>query len=511
MIALAGYQPLPEGSFQYPLEFINANGAVKLREDESAVEIGVTEKAEGAVRNILRNFHKKRVEFIPIDAADLSAYLGNKLGEIGTAGSSAGGLVEKNEDAGDDRVLLDKLANDAPVINLVNSICIEGIRSGASDIHIEAGGGESELRRARVRYRIDGALRTIRTIENSRFPAISSRIKIMANLNILERRQPQDGRITVSLGDTDMDLRVSIVPVSGGESIVLRILGQKSTAASLSGLGFSGEQLTLLRSLLRMPHGLLLMTGPTGSGKTTTLNAMLGEIVSETVKIITIEDPVEFIVPGVNQIQINEQIGLSFDVLLRRVLRQDPNVIMIGEIRDSATAEIALRAALTGHLVLSTLHTNDTASVIPRLINMGIEPYLIASVLRGAAAQRLVRRICPHCKKPARPSAEEEVILRREGIRADTLYAGKGCAACGNTGFLGRTVIAELFASDPGLEDLILKRENRAALSAYLRRRGMRGLLEEGLRKAVEGLTTIKEVEREIVIPPGDEDEFTRT
>ncbi|MDR1949210.1 MAG: GspE/PulE family protein [Spirochaetaceae bacterium] len=492
---LGRYTPLPEGPDQYPIEFINFNGAIKLREDESRVEIGITEKARSETKTILKNFHKKNIEFIPMDGAELSAYLGNRLGETDDPEKEAALPLAE------DRVLLDKLANDAPVINLVNSICIEGIRSGASDIHVEAGG---DL--VRVRYRIDGVLRTVRTIENSRFPAISSRIKIMANLNILERRQPQDGRITVSFGESDVDLRVSIVPVSGGESIVLRILGQQSKASALGDLGFSGEQLVLLRHLIRIPHGLILLTGPTGSGKTTTLNAMLGEIVSDTVKVITIEDPVEFIVPGVNQIQINEQIGLGFDVLLRRVLRQDPNVIMIGEIRDSATAEIALRAALTGHLVLSTLHTNDTVSVIPRLINMGIEPYLIASVLRGAAAQRLVRRLCPHCKKPVTPDPEERRVLGLAGSTAGTLYAACGCQICNHTGFLGRTVIAELFESDPGLEELIQGREKTAVLSAYLRQRGMGGLFREGVRKAEEGITTLTEIEREIVFPPGDED-----
>ncbi|MDR2404407.1 MAG: GspE/PulE family protein [Spirochaetaceae bacterium] len=492
---LGRYSPLPEGPDQYPVEFINFNGVIKLRENEDSVEIGITEKEQKETKFILQNFHKKHINFIPMEGAELSAYLGNRLGETDAPEKEVSPAIA------DDRVLLDKLANDAPVINLVNSICIEGIRSGASDIHVEAGGDA-----IRVRYRIDGVLRTVRTIENSRFPAISSRIKIMANLNILERRQPQDGRITVSLGEFDVDLRVSIIPVSGGESIVLRILGRQSEASTLAELGFSAGQLAQLRRMIRIPHGLILLTGPTGSGKTTTLNAMLGEIVSDAVKIITIEDPVEFIVPGVNQIQINEQIGLGFEVLLRRVLRQDPNVIMIGEIRDSATAEIALRAALTGHLVLSTLHTNDTVSVIPRLINMGMESYLIASVLRGAAAQRLVRRLCPHCKKPADPSPEDLRILHMAGAAAGTLYTAGGCQICGYTGFLGRTVVAELFQSDPGLEELIQGGGKTTVIAAYLRQRGMDGLFREGVKKAAEGITTIREIVREIVIPPGDED-----
>jgi general secretion pathway protein E/type IV pilus assembly protein PilB len=484
LTSMTDFEPIPEGPFQYPIEFIEANGLIKLREDENVVEIGFTEKAAEAAKNSLRNFHKKPVVFMPLDPAELSAFLGNKMGDE---------KLERGADQTDQAVLLDKLANDAPVVNLVNSICIDGIRCGASDIHLESAG---ELR---VRYRIDGILRTVKKIEISRFPAISSRIKIMANLNILERRQPQDGRITVRLGNDQVDFRVSIVPVTGGESIVLRILGRKA-AGALDELGFNQAQLGALRRLLRTPHGLILLTGPTGSGKTTTLNAMLRELVSESIKIITIEDPVEFLVEGVNQIQINEQIGLGFDTLLRRVLRQDPNIIMIGEIRDSATAEIALRAALTGHLVLSTLHTNDTASVIPRLINMGIEPYLIASALRGAAAQRLVRKVCPHCAEERAPSPEERRILEAAGTRARTLRQGRGCAACGHTGFSGRIVAAELFTADPALEDLILGRANIAALQGHLKSRGMKTLLEDGLEKAALGITTVGEVEREIVL-----------
>jgi type II secretory ATPase GspE/PulE/Tfp pilus assembly ATPase PilB-like protein len=490
-VNLESYAPLPEGASQYPVEFIEERGIIKLKEDETQVVAGITETTEEETKERISRFHKKPVHFVFIDRAELSAYLGNKLGEPDTE--------EGREEISGDRVLLDKLANDAPIINLVNSICIEGIRSGASDIHLEAGAGK-----ARVRYRMDGVLRTVRTIEGGRFPAISSRIKIMANLNILERRQPQDGRITVSLGKEDVDFRVSIVPVAGGESIVLRILGKKTNAAALSELGFSTDQLALLRRLLQTPHGLILTTGPTGSGKSTTLNTMLREIVSDSLKIITIEDPVEFLVEGLTQIQTNETIGLGFETLLRRVLRQDPNVIMIGEIRDTATAEIALRSALTGHLVLSTLHTNDAVSVIPRLINMGIAPYLIAPVLRGAAAQRLVRKICPHCKEPEKPGAETLRLFKAAGISPDTLFRGRGCAACGNTGFLGRTVVAELFEGDPELEERIIRGENTGALKAYLRDRGMQTLMQEGLRKAAEGITAISEIERELILSEGE-------
>lgn len=494
IISLDEYSPLPEGSFQYPIEFIESSGAIKIAEDSERVTVALTEKANQATVSTIRKFHKQPVTFFAVNSVELSAYLGKKMGETNASEQKA-----ENTD-GDDREQLDKLANDAPIVNLVNSICIEGIRSGASDIHIEAGPLS-----ARVRYRLDGVLRTIRTIESNRFPAVSSRIKIMANLNILERRQPQDGRITVSVGNENVDLRVSVVPVTGGESIVMRILGNTAIPLTLEQLGFASVQLIALRKLLRIPHGLVLVTGPTGSGKTTTLNAMIREIVSDSLKIITIEDPVEFLVDGVNQIQINEQIDLGFDVILRRVLRQDPNVIMVGEIRDGPTAEIAVRAALTGHLVLSTLHTNDAVSVIPRLINMGVEPYLIASVLRGAIAQRLIRKLCPRCSRSRALKTRETHILAACGIASKTVHEKTGCEFCGNTGYQGRTVISEIFCTDAGLEELILRGENITGLSAYLTKQGMMSLAKEGARKLAEGITTLQEVEREIIFPGGDE------
>lgn len=493
-VSLAEYQPLPDSPVQYPVEFIEAKGAIKLREANGEVTVGLSEKADMMTMTTIRNFHRGAVLFFRINGVELSSYLGKKMGE-----SADGSGMPKSADA-DDRVLLDKLANDAPTVNMVNSICIDGIRSGASDIHIEANPVS-----ARVRYRIDGVLRTVRDIDPSRFPAVSSRIKIMANLNILERRQPQDGRITVSVGNENVDLRVSIVPVAGGESIVLRILGKLVDSHTLEDLGFAASQSVLLRKLLRIPHGLVLVTGPTGSGKTTTLNALLREIVSDSLKVITIEDPVEFIVGGANQIQINEQINLGFDVILRRVLRQDPNVIMVGEIRDRPTAEIAIRAALTGHLVLSTLHTNDSVSVIPRLINMGIEPYLIASVLRGAIAQRLVRKVCPHCSEKAVPPKRDLRIFAAAGITVKKTQIGKGCDECRTTGFSGRTVISEAFCSDSGLEELILRNERPSVLSDYLVHNGMDIMAVDGMKKVSDGLTTLQEIERELILSGGED------
>ena len=333
------FKSIPSGSNQYSYEFIETNNTLVLDIQDSQILIGITKNTPEKTLSMLKTYHKKPVVFIELSQVELSSWLGKELGKTPT--QNLQGTDSENPDA----MLIDKMANDAPTVNLVNSICIDAIRAGASDIHIESG-----IKSSRVRYRIDGILKTVRTIENERFAAVSSRIKIMANLNILEKRQPQDGRITVSINKENIDFRVSIVPITGGESIVMRILGKNSAPETLDGLGFSKEQLTDIRNMMKIPHGLILVTGPTGSGKTTTLNAMMRELVSDEIKIISIEDPVEFIVDGVDQIQINEQINLGFDSILRRVLRQDPNIIMVGEIRDKSTAELSIRAALTGYI-----------------------------------------------------------------------------------------------------------------------------------------------------------------
>ena len=442
--------PLDEN--QYSFEFIETNHVIVLNYSANEITVGITEKANENILSTIIGFHTQKVRFVRINQMDLTSWLGKKLGE--TEKQSV-----KNESTQDEfNTLIDKIANDAPTINLVNSICIDAIRAKASDIHIEAG-----IKNAKVRYRIDGLLKTVLTIENERFAAVSSRIKIMANLNILEKRQPQDVRITVSIDGKNIDFRVSVVPITGGESIVLRILGKNNVPEKLELLGFTEKQLSDIRTMLKIPHGLILVTGPTGSGKTTTLNAMMKELVSEGTKIISIEDPVEYLVEGVNQIQINEQINLGFDSILRRVLRQDPNIIMVGEIRDNATAELSIRAALTGHLVLSTLHTNDSISVIPRLINMGIEPYLIASVLKGAIAQRLVRKLNP--------------------ITND---------------FEGRIIISETFLMDSELANIIEHGANQKEMFSYLQSAGMQFLKDDAELKISKGLTTKHETEHEI-------------
>ena len=484
-VSLADFKPLPQGGDQYPLEYIENNSVVKLRETDELIQIGVCDPADEALLETLRNFHQKQVLFFSIDRSELAGYLGERLSEIDTAQSRA---------ADDEKLLLDKLANDAPVINLVNSLLIEAIRLAASDIHVEC-----FAERMVVRYRLDGALQTVRQLDKDSFPAVASRLKIMANLNIMERRLPQDGRITVHLGGDVVDMRMSVVPISSGESIVLRLFNKKRAPLTVGQLGLSGEGQELLRRLARSPNGLILVTGPTGSGKTTSLNALLQEIKSDSQKIITIEDPIEYVIDGVDQIQTNERIGLTFDSLLRRILRQDPNIIMVGEIRDSQTAELAIRAALTGHLVLSTLHTRDSVSVITRLKNMEIEPYLIAAVLKGAVAQRLVRRICPTCSRPVRPTAYQREQLGRGGLAVGRLYEGAGCKACHQTGFRGRTGVFELFESNEEVEEMIIAGRRDSDIRAYLEGRGMVPLISDGLAKVSEGVTTLTEVERAVL------------
>jgi len=477
------YLPLPAGTEQYPTEFIERNGAVKLAENDDGVVVGLGNTEDRVLRERLSGFHGKPITFFRVDPTELAAYLGRQAAE--SAPGAGGGEIQ------DEKLYLDRLANDAPIVNLVNNLLLEAVRAGASDVHIEPFAEE-----LRVRYRLDGLLRTVRTLEQSWFTGVASRVKVMANLNIMERRRPQDGRISVRLAGDRIDLRVSIVPTVDGESIVLRLFNQQSAPMLIGALGLAPGALEELRSVYRVPHGLLLATGPTGSGKTTTLNAMLREIRSDELKIVTIEDPIEYAMPGVDQIQTNESIGLTFESLLRRVLRQDPDVLLVGEIRDAETAELAIRAALTGHLVLSTLHTNDAVSVISRLRNMELEPYLVAAVLRAALAQRLVRRICPDCSSPRPLKPAERSFAERAGVEITEAHEGAGCAACGGTGYRGRVALFELFRTDERVEELIAEERPLSAVRKHLRGAGMRTLVEDGLGKIAAGITTFEELER---------------
>jgi general secretion pathway protein E len=409
-------------------------------------------------------------------------------------GIDEGSIDSLSEEIEDIEQLKD-LASEAPVIRLVNLIISKAIEGRASDIHIEP--FEKDLK---VRYRVDGILYDVESPPKKLKAAIISRVKIMAKLNIAERRLPQDGRIKLKVLGKDIDLRVSTLPTMYGESVVMRILDKSnSDLYDITRLGFPADSLRDLESLIRRPHGILLVTGPTGSGKTTTLYSALDTINLPDKKIITIEDPVEYQMNGVNQIQVNPQIGLTFASGLRHIVRQDPDVIMVGEIRDLETAEIAIRAALTGHLVFSTLHTNDAPSAITRLVDMGAEDYLIASSLLGALAQRLVRLICPHCRVEVFPVSEmlDEIGYRRgNGHEPHRFYEGRGCEKCANTGFIGRVGIYELMLVNDEVRKLTVGKADSGQIRKKAMEAGMRPLRDDGWLKVRQGLTTISEVLR---------------
>lgn len=386
---------------------------------------------------------------------------------------------------------LKDLASDAPIIKLVNAFINRAVECRASDIHIEAFKTDVKLR-----YRIDGVLYDIESIPKRLQPAIISRIKLMAKLDIAERRRPQDGRIRIKTSAREIDIRVSTVPVLYGESVVMRILDKESLVVDLDRLGFPAEVFSSFRKLVSRPNGIILVTGPTGSGKTTTLYGALQEINSSDKKIITVEDPVEYQLYGVNQIQVKPQIDLDFPSILRHIVRQDPDIIMIGEIRDLETAEIAIQSSLTGHLVLSTLHTNDAPTAINRLLDLGVEHFLLSSTLNGILAQRLVRVICPHCRKPDTSDFDHLEFRNLCSENDITLYKGTGCEACASTGYLGRTGIFEWLVVDDLLHQLIIKKADINEIRDAARRSGMKTLLESGIDKVKAGITTLNEIYR---------------
>ena len=402
---------------------------------------------------------------------------------------SSGRLLHELEETED---LLD-VSDEAPVIKLVNLILFQAVKERASDIHIEP--FQKELK---VRYRIDGILYQRFDPPKKYQPAIISRLKVMAKLDIAEKRLPQDGRIPIKIAEKDIDIRVSIIPTTFGERVVLRLLDKSSVLMGLEEIGLSAHQLEILDDLIHRPNGILLVTGPTGSGKTTTLYGALSRINSPDKNIITIEDPVEYQLWGIGQIQVNPKIGLTFAHGLRSVLRHDPDVILVGEIRDVETAEIAIQSALTGHLVFSTLHTNDAASAVTRLVDMGIEPFLVASVVRAIVAQRLIRFICPECKEGYVPDPEvlREAGLAMSHLEGKTLYRGKGCPACSETGYRGRSGIYEILLVSEGIRQLIMKKADSTTIGRKAIEEGMRTLREDGSRKVIEGITTLEEVVR---------------
>lgn len=423
----------------------------------------------------------------------------------GLNGESLDTLVTEWEEPKD----LLELADEAPIIRLLNSLLFQAVKERASDIHIEP-----YERVVEVRFRVDGVLYPILSPPKAIQEAVVSRVKIMAGLDIAEKRLPHDGRIRLLIAGRDIDVRVSVIPTSFGERIVLRLLDRKAGVIEFKGLGFNPKQVEGMDSLLSRNSGIILVTGPTGSGKTTTLYAALNRINSTERNIITVEDPVEYQLKGIGQIQVNPKIGLTFANGLRSILRQDPDVIMVGEIRDMETAEISIHASLTGHLVISTLHTNDAPTAITRLVDMGIEPFLVASSLSAVIAQRLVRILCPHCKEKYAPTDEELSVLQsylslpsesKEKGEPDLpfnkenfikLYRPVGCERCFKTGYHGRIGIFEILMVDYGMHSIILKNADSSTLKKYALSRGMKTLKDDGIEKAVSGITSLEEVIR---------------
>ena len=507
-INLAEYRVPDDVLAMVPRHIARRYKIVPIYKHDNTLTVAISDPLDVDTVDSLRYILKVNVEPVvaskPDIEASLARYYGsgddtveNMLQEI-TEGEVDLGLPQKMADA-----KLEEAAEteaDAPIIKLVGLLIMEAYRNRASDIHIEP-----LEKRLRVRYRIDGVLQEQDNPPKRLQPAIISRIKIMSNMSIAEKRVPQDGRIQIPVMGRVLDLRVSCLPTNHGESIVMRILDKTSLLLGLSDLGFFSDQEEIMNRLISAPDGVFLVTGPTGSGKTTTLYACLNSINRPDRKIITVEDPVEYQLAGINQVQVNDDINLTFAAALRSILRQAPNIIMIGEIRDLETANIAVQASLTGHLVFSTLHTNDAPSAVTRLIDIGVKPFLVASAVRAIMAQRLVRKVCPKCKQPYTPTQFEMDVLKlsAEEIAKTTLYKGKGCNDCSRTGYRGRTGIYEIFVIDEEVRRLIYEKVPANVLRARAREIGMKTLREDGVRKVMAGVTTPEEV---ISITQGDVD-----
>ncbi len=395
------------------------------------------------------------------------------------------------ENIAQDITNLEEIAGQSPVVKLVNYLIYNAVRENASDIHIEP-----DDKKLRVRYRVDGNLYEKIRPPHQMHAAIVSRIKIMAELDIAQRRLPQDGGIHVLLEGRPVDLRVSVMPGNFGEKVVIRIIDPQRVVFSLESLGFTYENLKLFREVIQAPNGIILVTGPTGSGKNTTLYAALAELNNEDVNICTVEDPVECNMGGINQFQVNQAAGFQFSTALRSLLRQDPDIIMVGEIRDEITANIAVQAALTGHLVFSTLHTNDAVGAVTRLKDLKVAPYLIGASLIGVLAQRLVRKICPNCKTEYEPSASIKKMIESLGGEIDKFYRGVGCRKCRNTGYIGRIAVHELFVPDEGIAEMINESANAEKLKKKTVQKGMLSLRLDGLEKVKAGIVSIEEIMR---------------
>jgi len=484
--------PLPE---TVATRFLKENRMVGLSATDEAFEVAVADPMAQSLLDALALACEKPI----LPKVGLPSEIERAIDQQLGAGQSLMGQLEDNF-GGDDEIdaadveHLKDLASEAPVIRMVNLIMQRAVESRASDIHVEP-----FEQRLKVRFRVDGVLKEVEAPPVRSTAAVISRIKIMAKLNIAERRLPQDGRIKLQVQGRELDLRVSTVPTMYGESVVIRLLHKESIKFDFESLGFDGAGLKRFLDVLTMPHGIILITGPTGSGKSTTLYTALHQINTPERKIITVEDPVEYQLEGVNQIQTKPQIGLTFASALRSIVRQDPDVIMIGEMRDLETARIAVQSALTGHLVLSTLHTNDAAGGVTRLLDMGLEDYLITSTVNGILGQRLVRRLCPHCREtyPALSEMVYELRLDRYQPDGDVLLSRPvGCEECDGVGYKGRLAITEFLVMTDDLRRLVMTHAQASQIEDLALKEGMHTMYEDGMRKAVAGMTTIEEVMR---------------
>jgi len=473
-----------------PLTFARANSILPLREVDGVVRVAVSSASGMLQLDELRLLFGKPTEAVLVPAPHLADVINHVY--AGVSGTAEVLQELQGEDLSTVAIELNNptdlldLSDEAPVIRLLNSILSEAVKERVSDVHVEP--YERDLL---VRFRIDGILYEKLSPPKIIQDALVSRIKIMSGLNIAEKRLPQDGRIRVRVAGRDVDIRVSIIPTYFGERAVLRLLDKKKGILSLADIGLGEHGVRTLERMLNRTSGIILVTGPTGSGKSTTLYAALNKVNSSEKNIITIEDPIEYQIRGIGQIQVNPKIDLTFAGGLRSILRQDPDIIMVGEIRDAETAEIAIQASLTGHLVLSTLHTNDAATAVTRLVDMGIEPFMIASSLSAVVAQRLVRVICPHCREEYRP------VERYAGVTLpEKLYRGRGCDACFGLGTLGRTAIYEIMPIDQELCSMIIRRAHAGEIKEYAVAHGMKTLRDDGIARAAAGITTIEEVLR---------------
>jgi type IV pilus assembly protein PilB len=499
-----GEMEIPENVREtIPADNVHAYQVVPIDYNPTSKRLKIAMKSAQNFRAVddLRLLMGFNVEAVVADEATIDSlikkYYSKQESVLDVVSALAGDGKFKGLEGRGDSIDLDAVmeaASDNQVVKLINLVLLQAIRDRASDIHFEP--FEDEFK---MRYRIDGVLYEMVPPPKHLGPAITSRVKVMANLDIAERRLPQDGRIELTVSGNPVDLRVAVLPTMHGESVVMRVLDRSNVELSLDRLGMREDDLAKFRALIRRPNGIVVVTGPTGSGKTTTLYAALAELNDIETKILTAEDPVEYDIDGLCQCQVNEEVGLTFARALRSFLRQDPDIILVGEIRDLETAQIAVQASLTGHLVLSTLHTNDAPSSIIRLLDLGMENFLLTATIEGVVAQRLVRTVCSKCKEEYQPKEEElmELNLRPEDVRGRRFFRGRGCDNCNRSGYRGRTALYEIMAFDDGLRELVMKEASTNLLRNHARSRGMRLLREAGLLAIYEGQTTIDEVVRE--------------